>query len=111
MEVELSYKAYPTILDSSDVQTIALALPEVPRIPTKKRTFHLNHEDLETHVQPLLSCHWRVGQVGDAVDDPKVFSLNKLFSFKNFRPAVEFFDALADIQDEEDVSSMELGMG
>lgn len=105
----LSCKAYSTIPDSSDVQTIVLALPEVPRIPTKKRTFHLNHEDLETHVRPLLSCHWHVSQVGDGVNDLKVFSLNKLFTFKNFRSAVEFFDALAGIQDEEDVSGMELG--
>ncbi|KAF8557676.1 hypothetical protein OG21DRAFT_1505174 [Imleria badia] len=87
--------------NSSDVQEIAFELPEVARIPGKKRTFHLNHEDLETHVRPLLSCHWHVGRIGDAVDDLQVFSLNKLFTFKNFRSAVEFFDALAGIQDEE----------
>ncbi|KAI9571193.1 hypothetical protein HD554DRAFT_1993797, partial [Boletus coccyginus] len=76
-------------------------LPEVARIPTKKRTFHLSPEDLETHVRPLLSCHWHVDRVGDVVDDLQVLSLNKFFSFINFRSAVEFFDALADIQDEE----------
>lgn len=99
--------AYPTISGSSDVQEIALELPEVARIPGKKRTFHLNHEDLETHVRPLLSCHWHVDRVGDAVDDLQVFSLNKLFTLKNFRSAVEFFDALAGIQDEESVSGIE----
>lgn len=40
------------------------------------------------------------------MDDPQVFTLNKLFNFKNFRSAVDFFDALADIQNEEDVSSI-----
>lgn len=97
------------IPDSSDVQKVALELPDVARIPTKKRTFHLNHGDLETHVRPLLSCHWHLGRVGEVVDDLQVLSLNKLFSFKDFRSAVEFFDALADIQDEENVSSREHG--
>lgn len=89
-----------------DVQAIVHELPEVARMPTKKRTFHLNHGDLESHVWPLLSCHWHVGRVGDGADGLEVFSLNKLFSFNNFRSAVEFFDALADIQNEEVVSSV-----
>ncbi|KAF8444841.1 hypothetical protein L210DRAFT_959612 [Boletus edulis BED1] len=88
--------------DSPDVQKFVPELPEVARIPTKKRIFHLDHEDFETHVRPLLSCHWHVGRIGNVVDDLQVLSLNKLFSFKNFRSAVEFFDALAAIQDEED---------
>ncbi|KAG9316801.1 hypothetical protein JVU11DRAFT_2866 [Chiua virens] len=90
--------------NSSDVQTVApdSNLPEVPHIPSRKRTYHLDHEDLETHVRPLLSCHWHVGRVGVVVGDLQVFSLNKLFSFKTFRSAIEFFDALADIQDDED---------
>ncbi|KAH0828035.1 hypothetical protein J3R83DRAFT_3684 [Lanmaoa asiatica] len=94
--------AYPTIPDSSDAQKIVLELPEVPRIPSRKRTFHINDEDLETLVRPLLSYHWHVGRVGDVVDDLQALSLNKLFNFKNFRSAVEFFDALASIQDEEE---------
>lgn len=98
---------YPTIPESSDVQNIVLELPEVARIPTRKRTFHINHEDIETLVRPLLSYHWHVGRVGNVVDDLQVFSLNKLFNFKNFRSSVEFFDTLADIQDEEEVSSIE----
>jgi len=100
-EEKLSCTATPTVLDPSVVQKIALDLPEVVRIPGKKRTFHLNHEDLETLVRPLLSCHWHVARVGNVVDDLQAFSLNKLFRFKDFRSAVEFFDTLADIQEEE----------
>ncbi|KAF9227162.1 hypothetical protein BS17DRAFT_450069 [Gyrodon lividus] len=87
---------------SSEVQNnIAVDLPEIPSIPNK-RTLHINHEDLETRIRPLLSCHWHVGHVGRGVHDLEVLSINKLFSFKNFRSAVDFFNALADIQDEED---------
>jgi len=87
--------------NSKDVQTIVAELPEVPRIPSKKRTFHLNHDDLQTLVQPLLSCHWHVGRVRDGPNGLEVFSLNKLFSFKDFTSAVEFFDLLTGIQNEE----------
>ncbi|KAF9241850.1 hypothetical protein BU15DRAFT_10342, partial [Melanogaster broomeanus] len=76
-------------------------LPEIPPV-LNRRTMHINHQDLETHIRPLLSCHWHVGRVGGGVHGLEVLSINKLFSFKNFRSAVEFFDALADIQDEED---------
>ena len=94
-----------TVSDSSDVQMIVPELPEIPHMPSRKRTFHLNHEDLETLVQPLLSCHWHVSRVKNGVNGLEVFSLNKLFSFKNFTSAVEFFDLLAGIQNEENVRS------
>ncbi|KAF8840707.1 hypothetical protein BDN67DRAFT_1011244 [Paxillus ammoniavirescens] len=86
---------------SLEIQKIALELPEIPRAPNR-RTLHIKHEDLETHVRPLLSCHWHVGHVGSGVHGLEVLSINKLYNFKDFRSAVEFFNALADIQDEED---------
>jgi len=92
---------------SSEVQAQkrAVDLPDIPPIPARKRTFHLSHEELETHVRPLLSCHWHIGSVAvDQVmpDDRQTLTLNKLFTFKNFGSSVQFFDELVGIQNEED---------
>ncbi|KIJ68083.1 hypothetical protein HYDPIDRAFT_165806 [Hydnomerulius pinastri MD-312] len=86
---------------SSEIQSYLVNLPEIPKIPGRKSVLHINHGDLEPHLQPLLSCHWHVDRIRKDVQDLEVLSINKLFSFKNFKTAVEFFEVIAGYQAEE----------